>query len=214
MKIKICGITNLADARYAAAAGADYLGFVQYRKSPRFLEPSSAKEIIDWVFGSSSVGIFVNETPEEVNRISDLASFELVQLHGSETVAICKAINRPVIKAFRIRPGTTVDDMRRQMTPFAEAVEYFLLDAFDEAEPGGTGKRVDWNLAHTLASEFPLFLAGGLNPKNAVQAAQTVQPFALDVSSGLESEPGRKDFGKIDAFFVSLDEHSLLGEEV
>ncbi|GMQ81421.1 MAG: phosphoribosylanthranilate isomerase [Rhodothermia bacterium] len=205
VEIKICGITNLADARYLAAAGADYLGFVQSKASPRYLSASSAGEIIEWVLGPKCVGVFVNENVDNINESIGTAGFDLIQLHGNETVATCQAVDRPVIKAFRLTEGMDGNELKKRMSAYRNVVEYFLIDAFHPTQFGGTGNTVDWQLAASLASEFPLFLAGGLSPDNVNAAVQTVKPVGVDVSSGLEGEPGKKDFGKIDAFFSALE---------
>jgi phosphoribosylanthranilate isomerase len=212
MKVKICGITNLADARYAAAAGADYLGFILHRGSPRFVETLAAAEIIEWIAGPLTVGVFVNEDPETVNAASDAAGFDLVQLHGDEDPNSCRLIERPVVKAIRVRPGETARDVSRRMEPYAGLVEFFLLDAWDQRLAGGTGKSVDRRLAAELAQSFPVFLAGGLRPDNVVEAIRDVDPAGVDVSSGLEKAPGEKDFGRIDAFFEALLRHHLIGD--
>ncbi|MCH8247428.1 MAG: phosphoribosylanthranilate isomerase [Bacteroidetes bacterium] len=211
MEIKICGITNLADARYASAAGADYLGFVQSPESPRYLSTASAGEIIEWVFGPKCVGVFVNEEVDTINESIRTAGFDLIQLQGNETVAMCEAIDRPVIKAFRPAMDINEGDLKEQMSAYREVVEYFLVDAFHPTQFGGTGKTADWNLVASLAAEFPVFLAGGLNPDNVIDALQVVQPAGIDVSSGLESEPGKKDFEIIDAFFRSLERSEKTG---
>lgn len=204
MNIKICGITDLADARYAASLGATHLGFVQHESSPRYIHPASASEIIEWLFGVQSVGVFVDRSPDEINQIAADARFDAVQLHGSESLAVCSEIEKPVIKAFRMDPGASAESLRTAMEPFRTCVEFFLLDAYSEAAFGGTGRTVDWRVARTLADEFPLFLAGGINPDNASQAILRVQPAGIDASSSLESTPGKKDFKKLDAFFCAL----------
>ena len=128
IKLKICGITNLADARFCAAAGADYLGFVQYEGSPRHITPGDAAEIIAWMYGPKAVGVYVNASAEEINRTAEAAGFDLVQLHGVEPPEVCAAVERPVVKALHVAPGTTVDDLRRLMDRYAPHVEAFLLD--------------------------------------------------------------------------------------
>ena len=205
LEIKSCGITNLADARYMAAAGADYLGFIQSEVSPRYLSPPAAGEIIEWVLGPKCVGVYVNETVEYINESVRTARFDLVQLHGDESVEACQAVDRPVIKAFKLTEGIDVRKLKERMSAYQDVVEYFLLDAFHPIQPGGTGNTIDWQLAALLASEFRLFLAGGLNPGNVNEAVQTVRPLGVDVSSGLESEPGIKDYEKVDTFFGALE---------
>lgn len=204
MDIKICGITNLADARYAAAAGATHLGFILYESSPRFVEEISAKEIIEWVSGPVSVGVFVNRDADEINRTAENAGFDMVQLHGDETPETCRAVEKPVFKAIRIQAGSGFEDVRSIMLPYTEAVDYFLLDAHSPVAFGGTGTLIDWELAAALAEQFPIFLSGGITPENAADALRLVRPEGVDISSGLEEEPGRKSFEKIDALFEVL----------
>ena len=204
-KLKICGITNLADARFCAAAGADYLGFVQYEGSPRHVAPGDAAEIIAWMYGPKAVGVYVNAPVEEVNRTAEAAGFDLVQLHGVEPPEVCAAVERPVVKALHVAPGTTVDDLRRLMDRYAPHVEAFLLDTKHGDAWGGTGERFDWRIARVLAGEHRLFLAGGLDAENVTEAVRTVRPYGIDLSSSLEYEPGRKDFDKLSAFFAAFD---------
>lgn len=201
MKLKICGITNLADARYCAAAGADYLGFIQYPGSPRYVEPATAKEIIDWMYGPEAVGVFVNASAEAVNEAAEQAGFALVQLHGTEPPELCAAIDKPVIKALRVTGDASADTLRRLMDRYAEHVAYFLLDTHVEGQWGGTGLPFNWELAQTLAKEYAVFLAGGISADNVAQAITQVQPFAVDLSSSVEAAPGQKDFDKLAAFF-------------
>lgn len=204
MELKICGITNLADARFAAAAGADYLGFIQYAGSPRYVDASAVAEIIEWVFGPRTVGVFVDADAEHINETARAAGFDLVQLHGNESVETCRAVHLPIIKAFRVTESDQLGDLRERMHAYVGVARYFLLDTHDDTRKGGTGKAFDWTLAHVLAQEFPIFLAGGINPQNATEACRVVEPYGLDVSSGLESEPGQKDYPKVKAFFAAL----------
>ncbi len=202
--IKICGTTNLADARYCAALGADYLGFIHYAASPRFVEPALAKEIIEWVEGPRSVGVFVDEDPDLVNKIAADTGFDLVQLHGDETSAYCELIEKPVIKAIRVRVSDTADELLRLMEEYQASVSSFLLDTYVDGVPGGTGKVLPWHIAATLSEKFPVFLAGGLDPGNIVEAIETVRPVGIDMASGLEEAPGRKSFEAIDKLFAAL----------
>ncbi|MEM6335894.1 MAG: phosphoribosylanthranilate isomerase [Bacteroidota bacterium] len=206
MKLKICGITTLEDARYCAAAGADYLGFIQYPESPRFIETKKAGGIIDWLFGSKPVGVFVNASVEEINDAVDAAGFEYAQLHGDETAWECSQIQVPVIKAFRVRAGTSADDLREQLDEYGPYVDRFLLDAFSTNAYGGTGEVFNWAVAQELAADgYEFFLAGGIGPHNVRTAAETVQPYGIDASSRLESSPGVKDFDKLADFFEAFD---------
>lgn len=204
VQTKICGTTNLADARYCASLGADYLGFIQYAESPRYVEPDVAKEIIEWCEGPRSVGVFVNEHPDTVNKIASNTEFELIQLHGDEPPSYCKLIERPVIKAIRVKPSDTVEQLLQTLEEYRSSVSSFLLDTYVDGIPGGTGRTLPWNIAAQLAKEYPIFLAGGLNPGNIVDAIETVRPVAVDLASGLEEAPGRKSFEAIDRLFAAL----------
>ncbi|HEV7859746.1 MAG TPA: phosphoribosylanthranilate isomerase [Pyrinomonadaceae bacterium] len=196
--VKVCGITNLLDARAAVEAGADALGFNFYRRSARFIEPLSARRIIEQLpQGILSVGVFVNEGgPETVARIADEACVGAVQLHGDETPAYCRALKgRMVIKALRVG---------QEFVP-SSAAEYetdaILLDAFDARERGGTGCTLDWKLARKVRELVPkLFLAGGLSPANIAHAIATVGPYAVDACSLLEDTPGHKNHQRLRAF--------------
>ncbi len=214
-RLKICGITRLEDARYAAAAGADYLGFVQHPGSPRYIDPEHARDIVEWIHGPQPVGVFVNTPADEVNRIAEKAGFDLVQLHGEEPVSEALRIERPVIKAFRVAPDATPEALAGAMRAYEQAAAYFLLDAWSDEVYGGSGHPFDWRVAppasHGADSpEGPgVFLAGGLHAGNVAEAIRTLRPFAVDVSSGLESAPGQKDFSRIDAFMEAFREARL-----
>lgn len=198
-KIKICGITNQEDAQFAVEAGADALGFVFYAQSPRSIEPSVAKRIIaqlpPFVF---PVGVFVNHDQETIRNIFDDCGLALAQLHGDESPVFCESLGRPVLRAIRLRD-------RGSLLALAEykgrmGVRGFVVDAFSSEAYGGTGKTVDWSLAHEVAKAAPILLAGGLTPMNVQAAVQQVQPYGVDVSSGVEDSPGKKDPEKIRAF--------------
>lgn len=201
LQVKICGLTNLEDARFCAGAGADFLGFIQYPKSPRYVAPEVAAAIIAWVYGPKPVGVFVNEEADTVNRVAEAVNFALVQLHGDEPPEVCARIDRPIIKAFRITPTATVDHLRRQMEPYREHAAYFLLDTHHPTLWGGTGATFDWQQARDLAADFPVLLAGGLTVENIEDAMRAVHPQGVDLSSGLEAYPGKKDVDKMIAFF-------------
>ena len=200
-RVKICGITQLADARYCAGAGADYLGFIQYPDSPRWIEPSSAKEIIGWLDGIESVGVFVNEDAETINARCAEVGFTLAQLHGHETPETVAAVEVPTIKSFRVQHDASSEQLRALMLPYVGIADYFLLDTHKTSLWGGTGESFNWRLARDLAGEFPLFLAGGINAENVQEAIDTMRPFAVDLSSSVEAEPGVKDFDKLYDFF-------------
>ena len=204
MKIKICGITTLEDARFCAAAGADYLGFIQFEGSPRYVSARDAHSIIEWIHGPRTVGVFVNASPDDVNASADRAGFDFVQLQGDESPEVCAAIERPVIKGIGIRSGMSVYDVRSQIAQYRDVADFVLLDNRSGGLHGGTGQAFDWRIASDLASVPPVFLAGGLRPENVSQAVRVVRPFAVDVASGVEETPGRKDFARVQDFVDAL----------
>ena len=204
-KVKICGIKSLEDARFCAAAGADFLGFIQHRPSPRNISPDLCRDIIEWIHGARPVGVFVNESASTVNAVVAATGFEFVQAHGLETPDWCASIDVPVVKAIQVGPGATSDSLRFRMDPYVPFVTAFLLDTRDADLPGGSGRVFDWSLAEGLSTEFPLFLAGGLSPDNVIEAVDRVAPYGIDLSSRLEEAPGRKDFGRVAALFEALE---------
>jgi phosphoribosylanthranilate isomerase len=204
VKLKVCGITDLADARYLAGEGVDYLGFIQHADSPRYIAPERVAEMLEWLYGPTPVGVFVNTSADKVNRIAGTAGFKMVQLHGTESPSTCADIDRPVIKAIRVRHDAASDQLRALMAPYANVVDYFLLDTHNSSTWGGTGESFNWRLARDLSSEFPLFLAGGIDAGNVERAIHTMRPYAIDLSSGVEASPGQKSFEKIDAFLTAF----------
>ncbi len=198
-KIKICGITNLEDARYASGKFVDYLGFIFYDKSPRYIEPAMAGAIINWLEGPKKVGVFVNQSIDEVNQIAKESGLDLVQLHGDESVEYCELIDKPVIKVLHITPETSIDELKYKVESYSDVAQYFLFDTKIDALWGGTGKTFDWEMLAELSNKIPFFVAGGLNTDNMQNAIETTSPYAVDVSSSLEEEPGIKDYDKIDA---------------
>src|SRR5262245_27445070 len=210
VKLKVCGLTSLEDARAAINCGAEYLGFNFYPKSPRYIAPATARAIIerlpDDVF---SVGVFVNEPrPEDVAEILRASGARMAQLHGDESPAYCSGVGvERVIKALRVGDDF---DARRVLDYPASAV---LLDAFDAKLYGGTGRTANWAAAREAARLTNVFLAGGLSPENIVDAIRVVEPFAVDVNSGVESAPGRKDANKLHDLWQQMrgdDEKTML----
>ncbi len=199
IKVKICGITNAPDARVAVDAGADALGFIFYPNSPRFIEPMVAKQIIlDLPPFVLPIGVFVNEEPKRVRDVMKECGLALAQLHGDETPAYCESLERPVLRGIRLRD-------RGSFLAMAEykgraGVRGFVVDAYSELAYGGTGETTDWNLASEAAKAAPILLAGGLVPENVQEAIQKVHPYGVDVSSGVEASPGKKDSTKVQAF--------------
>ena len=205
-KLKVCGITQLEDARYLAPLGVDYFGFVQYEDSPRYIEPSHVADILEWVHGPTPVGVFVNESVDTINAAADEAGFEMVQLHGEEPAYVCEAVERPVIKAIRVRHDAASDQLRAVLERYEDVVDYFLLDTHNSSTWGGTGESFNWRVARELANDDPIFLAGGIDADNVERAIRTMRPFAIDLSSGLEEDtPGQKSFPKIDAFLSAFN---------
>jgi len=194
VKVKICGITNPGDALAAVEYGADALGFVFYEKSPRYVTPQSVSKIISQLPPFvMTVGVFVNETETKINEIMHNTGLNMVQLHGDESREMCNIWPR-VIKAFRMREFTDLERLRDFN------VSAYLLDAYDPNIPGGTGQVFNWDIA-LEANEFgKVILAGGLNPENIAKAVKRVLPYAVDVSSGVEKEKGKKNMDKMKLF--------------
>ncbi|WP_305046108.1 phosphoribosylanthranilate isomerase [Geoalkalibacter sp.] len=207
VRVKICGLTRLEDALHAVANGADALGFVFYAGSPRYVSPARAAAIIEALPPFvSSVGLFVNEAPQRINEIAEQCRLDLLQLHGDETPEACRLSGRRVIKALRVRDAASL----------AAAADYpvsaLLLDAWVAGHYGGTGATFNWELAAAQARRGAVILAGGLTPDNVAAAIQVVRPFAVDVSSGVESAPGHKDPDKVAAFIRNAKAACLLGQ--
>lgn len=202
-RTKICGITNIEDARVAVAAGADALGFLLYRKSPRYVDPMMVQQIVaqlpPFVL---PVGVFVNEEIKIVRDLMDTCGLALAQLHGDESAMYCRELSRPVLKALRLKDRSTFV----ALAEFQARVEVrgFVLDALSEEAYGGTGQVVDWGLAREAAQAATVILAGGLTPENVGPALRAVQPYGVDVSSGVEVTPGKKDHEKVRAFLRAV----------
>jgi phosphoribosylanthranilate isomerase len=198
--VKICGITNLADALAAVAAGADALGFNFYRPSPRYIAPVSAREIIKQMPARVlNVGVFVNEPIESLLDIAAETGITALQLHGDESPGYCSALGDYfVIKTLSNTDCDTVHAL-------AYKVSAVMIDAGDKRTRGGTGRLVDWTLANKLRQAVPkLFLAGGLSPTNIGEAIVAVRPYAVDACSALESRPGIKNHDEVKAFIENV----------
>ena len=192
-------MTQLKDALFAVEQGVDAVGFIFYKKSPRAVTMKTVREIITKLPPLvDTVGVFVNESVERVNKISDYCGLDLVQLHGEESPAFCRKIHRRVIKAFRVKDLQSI----KQLEKFS--VSGFLLDTFSDDLHGGTGKTFDWNLALPAKKMGPVILAGGLTPRNILQAVRQVRPYGVDVCSGVEKSPGIKDLEKVRAFLKNI----------
>ena len=203
-KAKICGITETKDALDAAKYGAAAVGFIFYKKSKRFIGPYKAKKIISSLPPFlTTVGVFVDQKEGAVKEIAQFCGLHALQFHGDETPAYCKrfAEKYRVIKAFRVHPNFTPEIVR----PYKDVVSAFLFDAYNEKEKGGTGETFNWKLIKD-AKDFnvPIILSGGLTPQNVRAAVQEVRPYGVDVSSGVETEPGKKSARLLEDFLNQL----------
>jgi phosphoribosylanthranilate isomerase len=212
-KVKICGITNLEDALMAVRYGADMLGFNFYPESPRYIAPGASREITKKLTETikrpvRAVGVFVNESLDDVLRIAIDTDITVIQLHGNESPGYFENVHLgsgglDVIKAFRAK-NLSIEDI--ECYGIRELAEHFemtgvLIDAYSAAVYGGSGEVADWKFAREVSEKFPsVYLAGGLNANNVADAIRAVRPFAVDVASGVESSPGKKDPKKVEAF--------------
>lgn len=195
-RVKICGIRDPAHAFTAAHAGAEAIGLVFYRPSPRFIEPAAARQIAAALPPfMAAVGLFVNEEAAEIRRVLDEVSLGWLQFHGDEEPAFCAQFRRPFVKAVRMEAATDLLEWARRFS----AARALLLDAHVPGTPGGTGLTFDW-AAIPRELPIPLILSGGLDASNVGRAIREVRPWAVDVSSGVESERGVKDPAKIVEF--------------
>ena len=200
-RIKVCGICTVADANKACIAGADAIGMVFYADSPRNVTIASAMEIVSSLPPFiCAVGLFVNSSQQEVNQVLSSVQLDLLQFHGDEDEVFCNSFDRPYIKVVRIKSDTDLVSLCQQ---YASA-RGILLDSYKKGTPGGTGEAFDWELIPNDLS-LPVILAGGLNPENVAQAVSSVKPWAVDVSSGVEESPGKKDQKKIVQFIRAVE---------
>lgn len=191
--VKVCGITNSDDAQVAVEAGADAIGFVFYDKSPRYIKPSAAREIISSLPRQvKAVGVFVDENENIIRQIAEESGIRLFQFHGNEPPQLVGKFN--AIKAIRVKEK---GELKRMQDYKAGA---FLLDAFSETLYGGTGATFDWEIAKEAAKSGRVIIAGGLTPENVADAIKMAKPYGVDVSSGVESSPGKKDHNKVRKF--------------
>ena len=193
VRIKICGITSIVDATAAIEAGADALGFMFYEQSSRFLTAEKAKAIIrELPAHVTKVGVFVDEDVDTVNQTAETAGLDTLQFHGSEPPDFCSKFQQNTIKAFRVKDSESIGQLHDYNT------NAWLLDSYVKGILGGTGEKFNWNLAvEAKRLGKPIILAGGLTPDNVRDAINQVEPFGLDVSSGVESSPGIKEASKI-----------------
>ncbi len=201
VRIKICGITNLEDALRAADLGADALGFIFYPKSPRKVAPEAARAIIAQLPPLvTTVGVFVDEDAAAVRELAARVGLDWVQLHGQESPDYCRSLGRRVIKGFRIQDEHSLS----ALAAYRGAAQALLLDTYKKGQIGGTGETFNWALAREAQKYGPIILAGGLNPENVARAIETAQPQAVDVASGVEAAPGKKDAEKLKRFFAAV----------
>lgn len=216
--VKICGITNPFDARVAIEAGADMLGFILYPKSPRYVMPEMIAEIIremreERMMGKlklpptrtrlpAFIGVFVNESAQRVDGMLAVAGLDYAQLHGDESPEMVTGFGGRAFKALRPADAAEAKEQAQRFASLGPADgPRWMIDAYDPDEYGGTGKRADWHVAADLARRYPgLLLAGGLTPDNVAAAVRAVRPWGVDVSSGVEVAPGKKDHAKVRAF--------------
>ena len=202
---KICGITNLSDAQAAAVHGASAIGFIFYEKSSRAISIEDAKFISRHLSNDiSKVGVFVNHDKAFIEEAIRSASLNIIQLHGDETPGFCNQFGVPVLKALRIKDKASFSAMSDYN------VDGFLLDTFSNKQYGGTGETFDWSLLNEQI-ETPIILSGGLNPNNILDAIDSVHPAAIDVNSGVELSPGKKDHQKINLLFENLKNTNTSG---
>lgn len=197
VRIKICGVTRPDDAGYAADLGVDAIGLVFYQPSPRAVSIEKAREILAELPALVTVvGLFVDANQEEVRQVLDSVPLDLLQFHGDETESYCTAFSRPYMKVLKVKPEL---DIAEQIAIYSSA-SAILLDAWHKELAGGTGEQFDWSLVPKVNTSARLVLAGGLSPENVVEAVTRVWPYAVDVSSGVESEPGIKSPVKMKRF--------------
>ena len=197
-KIKICGMTTIDDAQVAVEAGADMIGLIFYPPSPRYVSPRQAQRIVQALPDSCrAVGVFVNEDCETITQIVGESGVRIVQLHGTESPALCQRLPWPVFKTFRFTSEIRPERMRDYQ------VKAFLIEGFNADFYGGTGTRADWQQSAALHQYGRIILAGGLTADNVAEAIRIVKPYAVDVCSGVEHEPGAKDWSRVRAFIAA-----------
>ncbi len=199
MQIKVCGITNIDDAKAALDAGADYLGFVLYQKSPRSVTLDQLVSITSALNGSACcIGVFVNESVDEIDTTVKQCGLYAAQIHGDESPEDFSSVSFKIWRAVRVHDRTAFPP------PDDWCAERYVVDAAVSGLYGGTGVTADWEAASILADIYPIVLAGGLSPANVREAIRIVNPVGIDVSSGIESEPGKKDHSKLAAFIKAV----------
>jgi phosphoribosylanthranilate isomerase len=211
MLVKICGITRVGDAEAAVDDGALALGFVFWPDSPRFIDPYRARAIAERVPAFvTTVGVFVNQPLDYVRGVASLVRLGAIQLHGDETIEYAATLDRPVIKALPLAEYNMTDEPSQidRASDAWPARTTILLDVHDPVRRGGTGRTIDWNAARPIAARRRVLLAGGLGPENVATAIACVRPFGIDVSSGVEHQPGIKDHKRLRALFEAVHDAS------
>jgi phosphoribosylanthranilate isomerase len=212
MIVKICGIKTLAEALAALDAGADLLGFNFYPPSPRYLEPEDCVRIMSTLRATgkkvTAVGVFVNEEPQRVREILEICALDLAQLSGDEPPASLAALNGCAFKA--VRPSSLAEAENFLNVYARHAAPALLVDAHVKGAYGGTGEISNWAIARHLSAQAPVLLAGGLTSQNVGAAIRAVQPWGVDVASGVESSPGVKDAARISDFIAAVREHEKI----
>jgi phosphoribosylanthranilate isomerase len=199
VKVKVCGITELEDALKAHESGADFLGFIFFEKSPRKIKPEDARLIIEGLPKEAlKVGLFLNQDADTVRTMADRCRLDFLQLHGNETPEYCSRLRKAfkVIKSFKVKGLSTIEGVDN----YRDSADYYLFDTYVKDMPGGTGKSFDWDILKDRPFSKPIFLAGGLTPENVSEAVRKVQPYAVDVASGVEKSPGKKDYKLLKEF--------------
>jgi phosphoribosylanthranilate isomerase len=204
VKVKICGITNLEDAQAAIEAGADLLGFNFYPKSPRYVASGTARSIVAHIRSGRQcptlVGVFVNSPLDEIRSIMRDVDLDLAQLHGDEPVTVVEQLGGRGFKALRPASLEDATAAAEWYAPYGPNMPVLLIDAYHKEQYGGTGHTADWSIATRIAQAYPILLAGGLTPDNVAEAIRQVKPWGVDVASGVECSPGKKDVARLRAF--------------
>ncbi|MER3445310.1 MAG: phosphoribosylanthranilate isomerase [Candidatus Dadabacteria bacterium] len=199
VKIKICGITNEEDALLAVELGADAIGFIFYKESKRYIRPERAHEIISKLPPFiTTVGVFVNQDLDEIKNIKEESGFDLFQLHGDESPVLCKRLGRGVIKTIRVREDINPEEIESFPVPV------ILLDTYSTKGYGGTGESFRWEILKGLNASKRIILSGGLSPENVSRAIRIVNPYGVDVSSGVEDYPGKKNPERLKKFIEAV----------
>lgn len=208
VKVKVCGITNKHDAFMAVEMGVDALGFI-FARSPRRIRPEDARRIIQCLPPFvQTIGVFVNEEPARISEIMGFCGLDLVQLHGDESPAICETLMPRCVKAVRVRSRSSL----QKIVSYEAKVRALLLDTHSDEKMGGTGTAFDWDLAvEAKRIGIPIILAGGLDPDNIEEAVLTVKPFAVDVNSGIEQNPGKKNRFLMELLMEKVAEINRMG---